>query len=447
MLIYRRRTTNFRLKSGESWGPSKMPSADKLSKLALPALRASMGDWVYYICFMRMEDASARISIAKEIHSSKSLQDLLQRQLTNRSLEISTYLLSQSQRFFNALVVGTYGGDPQWTELAIKDTSLREEMAFSYLDGSLGILTLSGTEKLFAIDGQHRVAGIRQALKSNLSLRNEEVCVIFVPGVSQEHRDDDPAGFERTRRLFTTLNRYAKPVSKKDIIALDEDDVVAIVTRRLVEEYPLFRDKVSLKETKSIHVSDKTNLTTIVTLYDALDIYLPTGARGWKKFKRFRPPEDQISVCYEKSIGLWETMVANFPALRELRDSDPAEKVAAKYRHNRGGHLLFRPIGLLMCVKTIKILIDSGTTLTDAAQRVSSLPMEIAKSPWAGLMWDVINLRVITASENQKAALKLLFHAAGGDLSIMKTNAEKLRKELAGLLNVAEEDVEFPKYS
>lgn len=406
-----------------------------------------MGDWVYYICSMRMEDAAIRISIAKEIHSSKSLQDLLQRQLTNRSLEISTYLLSQGQRFFNALVVGTYGGDPQWTELAIKDTLLSEEMAYSYLDGALGILTLSGTEKLFAIDGQHRVAGIRQALRRNAALGDEEVCVIFVPGVSQDHREDDPVGFERTRRLFTTLNRYAKPTSKKDIIALDEDDVVAIITRKLVEEYPLFRDKVSLKQTKSIPVADKTSLTTIVALYDALDIYLQKSARGWKKFKRLRPPEDEISRFYGETTDLWDVLTPNFQPLIELRDSDPTEKVAGKYRHNQGGHLLFRPIGLLICIRTIKILADSGIALTEAVRRVSAVPMEIANSPWAGLLWDTTNLRMITATENQNAALKLLFHAAGGDLAIMKTTTEKLRRELAGFLNVPEEQVELPQYS
>lgn len=34
---------------------------------------------------------------------------------------------------------------------------------------------------------------------------------------------------ERTHRLFTTLNKSAKPVAKADIIALDEDDTMAII--------------------------------------------------------------------------------------------------------------------------------------------------------------------------------------------------------------------------
>ena len=83
-------------------------------------------------------------------------------------------------------------------------------------------------------------------------------------GVSKEHREDDSEGYERTRRLFSTLNRYAKPVGKKDIIALDEDDSVAIVTRLLVEDHPLFVGKISLGQSKNIAKSDQESLTSIV---------------------------------------------------------------------------------------------------------------------------------------------------------------------------------------
>lgn len=65
-----------------------MPEITHLPPLALPALRARMGDWVYYICFLKMRDIAERISIAGEIHKTKSLQDLLQRELTRRSSEI-----------------------------------------------------------------------------------------------------------------------------------------------------------------------------------------------------------------------------------------------------------------------------------------------------------------------------------------------------------------------
>lgn len=55
-------------------------------------------------------------------------------------------------------------------------------------------------------------------------------------------------------------------------------------------------------------------------------------------------------------------------------------------------------------------------------------------------MWDATNRRMITASENQRAAERLLLYAAGGDLSAMRTSTSKLRSELAGLLNVEDEE-------
>ena len=410
-------------------------------KLTIPALRAHMGDWIYYIAFMTMRDIAERISIAEEIHTSKSLNELIQRQITNRAAQIKNYLLNQPQRFFNSLVIGVYGGSPQWFELAIKDNTIMDPDGLpNYINGALGILVLEGSEKLFAIDGQHRVVGIREAVKQDDKIGNEEVSVIFVAHYN------DPAGLERTRRLFTTLNRYAKPVSKQEIIALDEDDVIAIVTRRLVEEYPLFKEKISLAKGKNIPTTDKHSFTTIVALYDALDIFLRTMRRGWNNFKKSRPNDDEIEEFYNRAKNFWDIMTAYFRPLEELRDSVPADEVAAKYRHREGGHLLFRPVGLLLVVKVLRRLIDANVSLDDATQRISKVPMDIAREPWVGLLWDAVNQRMITAQENQKAGIKLLFYAIGGDLSELKTTPEELRKELAGLLNVAEAKIELPRY-
>lgn len=208
------------------------------NELTLPALRAHMGDWVYYVTFLQMEEIAKRIELAEDIQPSSTLKEMIQRQITDRSNPIAEYLLNQSQRFFNSLIVGVYGGSPNWCELAIETNQLfdAETLPF-YLKGALGILQLDGKETLFAIDGQHRVEGIKKALEKNDTLKTDEVSVIFV--AHQIERD----GMERTRRLFTTLNRYAKPVKKSEIIALDEDDTIAIITRKLVEEHPLFCDR------------------------------------------------------------------------------------------------------------------------------------------------------------------------------------------------------------
>lgn len=299
-----------------------------------------------------------------------------------------------------------------------------------YINGAIGYLQLRGDEILFALDGQHRVEGIKGAVKQNAIIGDEEVGVIFVG-----HKNS-PSGLERTRRLFTTLNRYAKPVSKKDSIALDEDDVVAIVTRRLVDEHQLFHEKVSLVESKNLPVTDSRNFTSIVALYDAMDIFLKPKAQGWADYKKKRPSDLEINTYYKESNAYLDVLLENFDWLSDFASKKPSSDIAAKYRNDQGGYLLFRPIGLLLITQVIKSLVASGQTLEKAGKSISKLPMLIDKDPWDGLLWDSVNRRMITSPTNQSAAQKLAFYLSGGNIQIRyKISPEQLRQELAGIMN------------
>ncbi len=206
---------------------------------ALPALRGVMGDWVFYSCLMNIYEISERVQYAEDVHSNKHLSDMIQRQLKKgRSEQIAEYLSTQKERFFNSLVVATYGGEPSWYALSNvrnKSNNIDLEGLSEETIGSIGFLTLRGDEKLFALDGQHRLAGIKKAVKEGIEQDPyDDVSVIFVA-----HKKT-AKGLERTRRLFTTLNKTARPVSKGDIVALDEDDAMAICTRWLIEKTKLF---------------------------------------------------------------------------------------------------------------------------------------------------------------------------------------------------------------
>ena len=421
---------------------------DNREQLFLPALRARMGDWAYYVSFMSMGDIASRISVVDDIHSSTSLKEWLQRMLTNNSQKIAEYLLGQKQRLFNAIVVGTYGGSPNWHEISVRG---RERIAKvpENVEGAMGLLELRGDETLFAIDGQHRVKGIKEAIRKSDSLQDEDVCTIFVNGVTSGKRHQDPEGFQRTRRLFSTLNRYAKPVQKRDIIALDEDDVIAIVTRRLLEEHPLLRDKVDMGISKSMKPADRIHLTTIVTLYDVMDVVLRDRQRGWSDYKRWRPAESQVDAFYKKAKEFWDRLCRQFPPLQDVRGSSPQDEVAGKHRGTHGGNLLFRPIGLLLIARVIADLhLIMKMSEAGAIRSVGRTPVDLAKCPWAGLLWDNINKRMLTAKENQKLARRLLYNAHGGDLAKYpyRTAPKDLRNELAGVLHRDPRKVILPDY-
>jgi DNA sulfur modification protein DndB len=421
-------------------------SENTLGQLVVPALKARMGDWSYYIGFLQFRDVADRISVAEEIHVADSLKELLQRGLRDRAPEIAAYLHSQAQRFFNALVVGTYGGHPQWYEVEIKSSSRFNAPLPDYVKGALGLLVLSGSETMFAIDGQHRVAGIRKAIDDDEGLSAEEVAVIFIKGVSASKREHDPEGFERTRRLFTTLNSRAKSVSKKDIIALDEDDLIAIVTRRLIEKHRLFAGKVYSKGVKSIPRTNSSDLTTVVALYDALDALFIDDITDLPLQKRKRPDDHKIDSCYSKSVSWYQHLTNVFPPLREVLNSSPEERVAGRYRGANGGHILFRPIGFVMVHRVGLWLLRSGKTVKEVTKLLSKVPTDLSKQPWTGLLWDKVNKRMLYGAENRRAAERLLFHSLGGDLRDQRTTPTELRTEISGLLNKEPNQVHLPKY-
>ncbi len=337
--------------------------------------------------------------------------------------------------------MGVYGGEPEWLEVEIKEPARPWDEGNERLDGTIGLLRLSGSEQLFALDGQHRVVGTVRALEADPSLGNEEVAVIFV-GHSK-----DQAGLERTRRLFSTLNRYAKPVSTRDIIALDEDDAVAIVTRRLVDSHPLFSDRVSLGKTKAVPVTDGINFTSIVALYDCVEMVLKLNP-AWKKgHKRIRPREEILNDLTQHCVDYWNIVMDEHEVLQAYigapRDANPAQP----FRGRQGGHLLFRPIGILAHTwAATSLCTKEGADLRAAIQRLAEVPVELAEAPWPGLLWDGENQRMITSPEAQRVAKWLIYHSVGGALRHVRADETKLRKELAGLLNMAPEDVKLPRY-
>jgi DNA sulfur modification protein DndB len=238
---------------------------------SFPAIRCHLGDWAYFTTVLPFKEVASRIQRAKEINSNPGLDNMIQRELGERVGDIANYLRTQTERFFSAIVVGVYGEPPDWFPLDLDETSDPQPTNLSeWARDSLGILQLSGNERLFAVDGQHRVEGIKEALSENPALESEELVVLFVA------HQATPEGIARTRRLFTTLNKYAKPVTTSEIIALDEDDAFAVVTRMIVSQYhglnkvtPVGGGEISLVKFEGAQIAsgDPHSVTTIQTIY------------------------------------------------------------------------------------------------------------------------------------------------------------------------------------
>lgn len=412
-----------------------------MNAINIPAIRGVLGDIVYYTASFTFKQIAERVKrVDGELHTSTSLKDQLQRSLTKNYESITNYILSQKEHFFNALVLAVYDGEPVWNEI---------EVGFKGEDYyNMGFLMLNGEEKIFPVDGQHRVEGIKDAIKENPELEDETISVILIG--HQKNKE----GMERTRRIFSTLNRYAKPVSTGDIIALDEDDTVAIVTRNMLESFPLFmNDNISDdKKTKAIAEKDVKSFTSLIKLYETNKVIYKyyTSFRDKTKrlhtakeiddFLKFRPEQEKIDDFEKYLTDFWLTFIDKFEGMKDFVASSEID-AAAKYRNRENGGLLyFRPIALPeLVVSILETCFRTKMSLSDSMSAYSKLEMCISEEPWIKVLWDTERHTMIMANKTLVHLLLMLMY----DKNILKKpEMESLKRRYAKVFNVEINEIE-----
>lgn len=409
----------------------------------IPALRGKIGEWTYYLATLTFNEVNQYVKkIDDELHTSDKLSELIQRSISSNYIEIKKYLLSQEERFFNALVLAVYDGSPNWIEVEL---NYGEEEYFN-----LGFLSLSGKEKIFPVDGQHRVEGIKAAIKEKPELGSDRVPVIFV-GHSKTAE-----GMTKSRRLFTTLNRYAKKVTWDDIIALDEDDLAAIVTRTLLESYPLFQgNRIVISEQKAIPDGDIEAFTSIITLYqcnrELLKVFYQENKKKVKRggivnnfndFLKYRPDDDIIEE-FEKHCRLfWDSISQNLDVVDKFLNS-PNLEFKSKIMRNKenGGNLVFRPIGLLPIVQAaITIMNSKSLDAKSSIKLLNKIDGTLTSKPWSGTMWNQKGNKMIMASS--KFVRNMLIYLVDQTL-LKKKQITALADDYAGKIDYSDDSMKL----
>lgn len=348
--------------------------------MKIPVIRGRIGDWRYYTGVMKFSEIATLVTPSvDEFYSPSCLNDLLQRQLTENYLAIKNYILTDQQRFFNAIVLAIYDGDPKWLEIEFgEEYEMYDNVGFLDLNES--------AVRIFPVDGQHRVKGIIEAVSENLSIADEEVTVIIIA-----HKND-VAGKRRTRKLFSTLNRRAKPVGDNYQIALDEDDLVAIVTREIIAEIPLFHDERLVNhKNKQIPNGNKKAFTSLVALYQCneylIQTYLGMKEQDFKAYKLSRPEDCVIEQTVAYIREYWDAVIQSSSVLQEYLKINI--EPATGYRNKEGGNILFRPIGIIEFVKASVFLSKrKDISIYEALRRLNAIPLELNAEIWKGVIWD-----------------------------------------------------------
>lgn len=379
--------------------------------VTVPVITARMGSREYYITKMTAFELSGQVGIASELtdFGALTLEELYQRDLNKKRVveEIAPYLANAKDRFFGSIIVWILGDDVVTFEPVGEFVSV--SAAYSRAAKSLGFLIIDNSEQrsgLVALDGQHRLAALREVVQGNTdgefraAVCSDEVAVIFV-------RDTD---IRSARDLFTVLNRSARKVSKNDVLIMGEVDGAAIVARRLTSSTLLapygLGDRPLVKwESNTINQKDA-QLTTLNAVYEVvkkvaghLQIDLLSGEESGTP-----PPQGEMERAHDATMG-WLTALFDesdeFSAMR----SDP-DAIGEARKKESPYSLLLRPVGFQAFFGAVAVLLDPAAcgvaNHTEAIRQLLQVDWSLASRTWNGIM---VNARGNVTNRTSDVAL------------------------------------------
>lgn len=187
----------------------------------VPATRGRMGKTEYYTATLPFGAVTKLFTFNPDEMAELTPENRSQRELKKKRIpEIAAYILDHDDYIFSAITVSVDSYEIEFTEVA---------------EGAdLGELVLPLEAKYVVNDGQHRVAGIQEALRSDSRLAADTISVVVLPD----------GGLERSQQIFSDLNRTVHKTSKSLDILYDHRLPINRITMACTEEVALFRQRI-----------------------------------------------------------------------------------------------------------------------------------------------------------------------------------------------------------
>jgi DNA sulfur modification protein DndB len=244
----------------------------------VPAMRGKIGSRTYYACLMPM---SAIPNLFKFTDwAGFTPEDREQRVLNEKRVpELRDYINDNEDDYLFSSITASYKSQPTFDPAPNG----------AGLDGSLGVLKIKLGDELIINDGQHRCAGIVEALKQNPAIGDHTISVLLFPWESKD----------RVQQMFSDLNRFVQKTSKSLDILYDKRDVISAATLASLEQVPVFKD---LTDKDAVSLKAKSaKLFTLAALYDAN-----------RELLKGRENKDILSNV-EVLTNYWKAVAANMP--------------------------------------------------------------------------------------------------------------------------------------
>lgn len=366
----------------------------------IACFKGKFGSTEYYQTKMSAGTLINTVGFAKEMseYSEMTADEKIQRDLdVNRVvMEMVPYITEDKDRFYSSIVVDIYKG---WEEIEFEPLEhVTGDLPKAYKNtmSDFGFVTFPDDQVLIALDGQHRLLSLKIAIKGLMGipagyeikpswekrihphpeLAKEEVSVIFV-----KHESD-----EKIRKLFNKINKYAKQTSRSDNIIISEDDMFAVIARRLIGEggplAALTRGEIrqDVVNWKSNTLAQRSaQLTTLSSIYTISETLLKNENININ----YLPDEETVEACYEVVCDFWNVLLSEVDVYRNYMDKILDYNIAAEYRVN---NLLFKPVTQMALAHVAYMAQEKGLKFKEVAIKFNKIDWSMDNKLWQNIL-------------------------------------------------------------
>lgn len=339
--------------------------------------------------------------------------------------EIVPYFTNDNDRFFGCVVVDIYQGYDDVIYEPITNIVKDLPAAYQVPLQDVGFLTFPGKERLIALDGQHRILAMKIAIKGNTAipvgllkgkkptaqmmalephpdLASEEISVIFV-----KHTDTT-----KIRKIFNKINKYARQTGRGDNIITSDDDVFAIISRRLFAEGGVLQkiNNIDLVNWKSNTLSQRSKqLTTVSALYTIAEILLKDEGFSAKML----PDEDAIEAGIQENEKFWEALLEGIDVYKKYLALTRMDKPVSSLRNE---NLLMKPVTQMALAHVAYMAKQKKISWRDTVEKINKVDWSFDNSLWFNLLTiGSAQKKMITGKESVRAAGMVISYLVMGN--------------------------------
>lgn len=418
--------------------------------------RGKMGSTEYFLGKMPAGQLIDTVGLAAEMPEWEGMtaDEKMQREpdINRVCNEIVPYFTNDTDRFFGCVVVDIYQGFDDVIYEPITNIVKDLPAAYQVPLKDVGFLTFPGKERLIALDGQHRILAIKIAIKGNTAipvgllkgkkptaqmmelqphpdLANEEISAIFV-----KHTDTT-----KIRKIFNKINKYARQTGRGDNIITSDDDVFAIISRRLFAEDGVLQkvNDIDLVNWKSNTLSQRSKqITTVSALYTIAEILLKD--RGFST--KVLPSEDEINEGIKENEAFWKALLEGIDVYRKYMDLTKLDKPVSSLRNES---LLMKPVTQMSLAHVAFMANQKDVPWPEVVEKLNRVDWSFDNSLWFNLLTiGSAQKKMITGKESVRAAGMVISYLVMGKV-MTHSEVESVREIIRNARN--NEDDSLPE--